>query len=207
MEASISSLSFRLHFDPNVINVIVTTCDSDLTLSCCLFPGLNRVTVKPGDDVELECLSPRPGVVSLVEWSRADLESEGYVFFYRDERTYRKFQHPSFLDRVKLRDPAMKGGDVSVVVKHVTVNDTGTYDCYVSTIGSSRNQRKRRESPGISRTIQLLVQDEPGQSRCWVIKNTKNNRIICYGGVGSQICRSSDMNHFVIRDYFNQNNT
>lgn len=107
----------------------------------------------------LTCNGSGAGLVSLLEWSRADLHAGGYVFFYRDERAYRKFQHPSFVGRVALRDPQMKDGDVSVYVNHVTVNDTGTYECYVTTVNGSR-RRKREET---SRSIELLVEEESGE--------------------------------------------
>ena len=67
-------------------------------------------------------------------WSRPDLnpETDGYVFFFRENRLYEKYQHPSFRGRVQLIDREMKDGNVSVILKNVTINDTGTYECRVS---------------------------------------------------------------------------
>ncbi|XP_067437037.1 coxsackievirus and adenovirus receptor homolog isoform X1 [Thunnus thynnus] len=93
-------------------------------------------TVKPGDDVTLQCQSPRDANITLSEWSRPDLKKDGYVFFFRENRPYESFQHPSFSGRVQLRDPEMKDGDASVILKNVTINDTGTYECRVSVIGN-----------------------------------------------------------------------
>ena len=65
-------------------------------------------------------------------WSRTDLGSDGYVFFFRENRPYEYLQLPSYHGRVTLSDPEMKDGDVSVVLKNVSVNDTGTYQCRVT---------------------------------------------------------------------------
>ncbi|XP_067437042.1 myelin-oligodendrocyte glycoprotein-like isoform X3 [Thunnus thynnus] len=105
---------------------------------------------KPGDDVTLQCQSPRDEAITLLEWSRPDLKTDDYVFFFRDDRSYEYYQHPSFRGRVQLRDPEMKDGDVSVILKNVTINDTGTYKCRVS-VNSSE--------PELMNTINLKVED------------------------------------------------
>ena len=89
--------------------------------------------MKAGEDVTLECQSPTDASISVIEWHKPDLKSDVYVFFVREKRPYKSFQHPSFHDRVELRDPEMKDGDTSVILKNVTVNDTGTYECLIIT--------------------------------------------------------------------------
>ncbi|XP_038586479.1 myelin-oligodendrocyte glycoprotein-like isoform X3 [Micropterus salmoides] len=92
-----------------------------------------EIKVNPGQDVSLQCQGLRDASVTLLEWTRPDLKSDGYVFFYRNERPYENYQHPSFHGRVELRDPEMKDGDASVFLKNVTFNDTGTYECRIVT--------------------------------------------------------------------------
>ncbi|XP_044198181.1 programmed cell death 1 ligand 1-like isoform X2 [Thunnus albacares] len=116
-----------------------------LTFSLCLLACFlscsvsAEITVKPGDDVTLQCQSQRDEAIILFEWIRPDLKTDGYVFFFRENRSYENYQHPSFRDRVQLIDPEMKDGNVSVILKNVTINDTGTYKCHVS-VNSKRHE-------------------------------------------------------------------
>ncbi|CAI5660051.1 unnamed protein product [Oreochromis niloticus] len=56
----------------------------------------------------------------------------------------------------------MKDGDVSLILKNVTINDVGSYECRVKT---GNNRRKRADLSGdpIS-IIYLSVVDPPGQT-------------------------------------------
>ncbi len=110
--------------------------------------------MKPGQDVPLQCRGPTDASVKLLEWSRTDLKSDGYVFFYRNERSYENYQHPSFRGRVELRDPEMKDGDFSVILKNVTINDTGTYEC-----GAIINTSNKTTHSKIKHLINLTVTD------------------------------------------------
>ncbi|CAI5678532.1 unnamed protein product [Oreochromis niloticus] len=87
------------------------------------------ITAESGQDVTLTCRAPDNNITG-VEWSRADLEDE-YVLLSQDEQFYPDNQHPSFKNRVDLQDRQMKDGDVSLILKDVTINDTGTYVCRV----------------------------------------------------------------------------
>ncbi|XP_062301228.1 uncharacterized protein LOC134006152 [Scomber scombrus] len=95
-------------------------------------------TVKSGDDVTLHCQSPRDEDITSLKWIRPDLKKKTnkYVFFFRDDQIYENYQHESFRGRVQLMDPQMKNGDVSVILKNVNINDTGTYECRVSVRGT-----------------------------------------------------------------------
>ncbi|XP_042070987.1 uncharacterized protein LOC121812541 [Haplochromis burtoni] len=81
-------------------------------------------------NVTLTCRAPNNNTIIIVEWSRADL-GDKYVLLYRNERFDPDNQHPSFKNRVDLKDRQMKDGDVSLILKNVTINDTGTYECCV----------------------------------------------------------------------------
>ncbi len=117
------------------------------------------IRAKPGGDITLHCQGPDESFISVVVWKRSDLESNKYVYFFRDKRLVKHVQLPSYCDRVELRDPEMKNEDASVILRNVTVSDTGTYECCVP--GSSRGRGKR--AADIRQTINLEV-TESGES-------------------------------------------
>ncbi|XP_025759534.1 uncharacterized protein LOC109199133 isoform X2 [Oreochromis niloticus] len=96
-------------------------------------PDQKNIPAESGQNVTLTCRAPNN--IRTVEWSRADL-GEKYVFLYRDGRKTTVNQHLSFKDRVDLQDKQMKDGDVSVILKDVTINDSGTYKCRVVETGT-----------------------------------------------------------------------
>uniref|UniRef100_A0A3B4V1Q1 Ig-like domain-containing protein n=1 Tax=Seriola dumerili TaxID=41447 RepID=A0A3B4V1Q1_SERDU len=109
-----------------------------------------EMKVKPGEDVTLQCRGPRDAEIKLIKWNRPDLKSEDYVFLYRDKRIYEQYQLPSYRGRVELTDPDMKDGNVSVILKNVTINDAARYECQVGKKGSR---------PQLISTITLKVVD------------------------------------------------
>ncbi|XP_063319619.1 neural cell adhesion molecule 2-like [Pelmatolapia mariae] len=98
-------------------------------------PEQKNITAESGQDVTLTCRAPNNNIKS-VHWSRADLGDE-YVLLYQDGRFYPDNQHPSFKKRVDLQDRQMKDGDVSLILKNVTINDAGTYECRVFMSGTN----------------------------------------------------------------------
>uniref|UniRef100_A0A668VQ54 Ig-like domain-containing protein n=1 Tax=Oreochromis aureus TaxID=47969 RepID=A0A668VQ54_OREAU len=91
-------------------------------------------------NVTLPCRAPNNNIIIVIEWSRADL-GEKYVLLFRDKQLNPDQQHPSFKNRVDLRDRQMKDGDASLILKDVTTNDTGTYECRVVQGGAKRRKR------------------------------------------------------------------
>ncbi|XP_067380769.1 coxsackievirus and adenovirus receptor homolog isoform X2 [Channa argus] len=99
-------------------------------LTCSLKSSVSEeLKASPGEDVTLQCSGSREGSIRLLQWIKPDLRSESYVYFVRENRPYEIYQHPSFHGRVELRDPQMRNGDLSVILKNVRVEDNGTYEC------------------------------------------------------------------------------
>ncbi|XP_041841912.1 hyaluronan and proteoglycan link protein 4-like [Melanotaenia boesemani] len=92
--------------------------------------GQTNITAELGHDVSLPCGAGHDGDIVAVDWTRPDLDPE-YVFLYKDRHLDLSHQHPSFQNRVDLQDRQMKDGDVSLILKKVTTDDTGTYECRV----------------------------------------------------------------------------
>ncbi|KAL4008180.1 hypothetical protein ACER0C_002032 [Sarotherodon galilaeus] len=107
--------------------------------------ALKELRVRPGQDATLQCWGPRDAHITLLEWSRPELSSQGYVFFFQDQRSYENYQHESFKGRVQLRDSSMKDGDVTVILRNVSVSDTGTYECQITTSSTRNGERVVKE--------------------------------------------------------------
>ncbi|XP_005952003.1 V-set domain-containing T-cell activation inhibitor 1 [Haplochromis burtoni] len=97
------------------------------------------ITGEIGKSVTLPCRTPTNNIL-IVEWTNPELVPD-YVLLYRDEQIDPEQQHSSFENRVDLKDRQMKDGDLSVILKNVTINDTGTYNCYVFSRGVNREKR------------------------------------------------------------------
>ncbi|XP_042073334.1 programmed cell death 1 ligand 1-like [Haplochromis burtoni] len=118
-----------------------------------VFADQETISAQSGQNVTLTCQASN-NTIPVVEWKRADLGE--YVISYRDEQSDPEEQHPTFKNRVDLQDREMKAGDVSLILKDVTVNDAGTYECRVA--------QKSGESMGLLCNITLSVVDPPGQT-------------------------------------------
>ncbi|CAI5660427.1 unnamed protein product [Oreochromis niloticus] len=88
------------------------------------------VKVRSGQDVTLQCRGPTDADITALEWSRPELVSEGYVFFFQNQHSDENYQHESFKGRVELRDSSMKDGDVSIILRNISISDTGIYECF-----------------------------------------------------------------------------
>uniref|UniRef100_A0A3Q0SZY0 Ig-like domain-containing protein n=1 Tax=Amphilophus citrinellus TaxID=61819 RepID=A0A3Q0SZY0_AMPCI len=112
-----------------------------------------ELTVKRGEDATLQCYGPTDATIVLLRWEKPDLQSHLYVFYFRDRRPNENYQIPRFKGRVKLKEPEMKNGDFTVILKNVSMNDAGIYECQVG----YKNQK-----PQLINSINLTV-EEPGE--------------------------------------------
>ncbi|XP_047443603.1 matrix remodeling-associated protein 8-like isoform X1 [Mugil cephalus] len=119
--------------------------------------GQINITAEPGQTVSLPCKALNNEPVTVVEWRRTDMKEDEYVLLYRDDQLDPENQNPSYKNRVDLQDRQMKDGDVSLILKDVTTDDSGTYTCHVH----SKTNRWKRDADPIT-TIKLDV--APGQT-------------------------------------------
>ncbi|KAL3050953.1 hypothetical protein OYC64_001268 [Pagothenia borchgrevinki] len=118
-----------------------------------------EMKAKPGEDVTLQCNGPTNAAVTVLEWSRPGLEH--YVFYFRDNEPMESFQNLRYRGRVELNNPVMNNGDVSVLLKNVNTNDTGTYQCEVITHSNNRRKRDVGNLREFVRSVHLSVSEGP----------------------------------------------
>uniref|UniRef100_A0A087XX56 Ig-like domain-containing protein n=1 Tax=Poecilia formosa TaxID=48698 RepID=A0A087XX56_POEFO len=139
-------------------------------------PG-ETIRAEPGENAILPCEAPEKKPVIIVEWRRCDLEGNDHVALYRDEQFDNEGQNPAYKNRVDLQDREIKNGDMSLVLRNVTTDDTGTYECRVDGIKNKHRKRSHMKNEPIC-IITLLV-SAPGESdwirtcSCFMVTNKK----------------------------------
>ncbi|XP_015252134.1 PREDICTED: uncharacterized protein LOC107098799 [Cyprinodon variegatus] len=104
-----------------------------------------------GGDVTLPCKAEGYMPFKVVEWSRPG-ENLEYVLILRNQNLDPKIPKPGYKGRVELKD--LQNGDVSLVLKNVTSEDSGTYECYVL---KKTVRRKRAIKPISTITLNVLL--------------------------------------------------
>uniref|UniRef100_A0A8C6WYH8 Ig-like domain-containing protein n=1 Tax=Neogobius melanostomus TaxID=47308 RepID=A0A8C6WYH8_9GOBI len=99
---------------------------SDFNL-CSVSGAEEFVSVSVGQDCVLPCFG-REGVrVSVLQWIQSD--SDKHLLVYRAGRVLHGYEDPVYTNRVQLLEPKLLRGNLSVVLKNVTLKDTGIYRC------------------------------------------------------------------------------
>ncbi|XP_039678157.1 coxsackievirus and adenovirus receptor-like [Perca fluviatilis] len=136
-------------------------------------PADMTVIPVPGENAILPCYADDISI-RLVKWTRADLKPDT-VLLYRDGDLNTDDQHPSFKNRVELRDRDMKDGDVSLTLKNVNIIDSGIYECGVKTGDSTRTKGDTDSDP--IKTMRILLQ-VPDQDRIVVTVDPGQDAIL-----------------------------
>uniref|UniRef100_A0AAX7VTN2 Ig-like domain-containing protein n=2 Tax=Astatotilapia calliptera TaxID=8154 RepID=A0AAX7VTN2_ASTCA len=160
-------------------------------LSVCLSSAVEEVILgQTGMTIALPCQVPsNNNPIVAVEWSRRDLEPE-YVLFYRDNKLVPDYQHPSFKNRVDLKDRQMKGGDVSLILKDVKTDDSGAYECYVVQKGANHSKTTSLDGYYIRATyLTVSLQNH-------------NNNIIIGGDTATLECQAPNSNDPIIAAFW-----
>uniref|UniRef100_A0A3B4H728 Immunoglobulin V-set domain-containing protein n=1 Tax=Pundamilia nyererei TaxID=303518 RepID=A0A3B4H728_9CICH len=77
--------------------------------------------------------------VTLVEWRKSTVSS-CYLYFFRNLRSYDNYQCDMFKGRVKLLEPSVGNANWSVILRNVSVADTGLYTCELTVINTTTGQ-------------------------------------------------------------------
>ncbi|XP_061107886.1 butyrophilin subfamily 1 member A1-like [Conger conger] len=92
-----------------------------------------NVTVGTGSSVTLPCwvFPPRNAESMRVHWFQRTPSDQISVLHYQEGQV-QSFQAPQFSGRAFLRSGGLKGGDVSLRLENVSVEDGGEFQCFVS---------------------------------------------------------------------------
>uniref|UniRef100_A0A087XRU0 Ig-like domain-containing protein n=1 Tax=Poecilia formosa TaxID=48698 RepID=A0A087XRU0_POEFO len=146
-------------------------------------PDQRNITAQAGQNTSLPCRSPDNKPVVVVEWIRPDLGSE-YVLLYRNDQLDLENKHVMFKDRVDLQDRQMKDGNVSLVLRKVTTDDRGAYECQVV----------QRETNSRRKTIVIINLD--------VLPPPDQRNITAQAGQNTSLpCRSPDNKPVVVVEW------
>uniref|UniRef100_A0AAZ1XP73 Ig-like domain-containing protein n=1 Tax=Oreochromis aureus TaxID=47969 RepID=A0AAZ1XP73_OREAU len=134
-----------------------------------------NITAESGQDVTLTCRAPNNNII-VVEWSRCDQKGQ-YVLLYRDDQFVPDDQHPSFKNRVDLQDRQMKDGDVSLILKDVTINDAGKYECRVHPSFKNRVdlQDRQMKDGDVSLILKDVTINDTGIYRCRIVEGVRQH--------------------------------
>lgn len=99
---------------------------SNQTLSSSL---VENVSARVGENVTLPCRSTLKIITSL-KWTKPNM-GDKYIYQFKGNDFEPEKQHESFKNRVELKDEQMTDGDVSLILKNVTIDDKGAYECHV----------------------------------------------------------------------------
>ncbi|KAM9426667.1 uncharacterized protein KZ484_021421 [Pholidichthys leucotaenia] len=105
----------------------------------------DQISAKRGQKVILPCTAPSNDRVTTVEWRRTEMDTE-YVLSYRNSKYDPTEQSSCFSKRVELQDEQMKNGNVSLVLKDVRTNDSGTYESRITQ--KDKNDKKTHHLDG-----------------------------------------------------------
>ncbi|KAK7910099.1 hypothetical protein WMY93_014783 [Mugilogobius chulae] len=111
-----------------------------------------------GNSTILECLAKGARMTDStgVYWTRMDLKSPQYVFFYKNGHSDTTHQDSRYTNRVELAWPNLENNNLSLIIHNVSATDNGTFKCMLIQGGTSR--ANTFDVPPI-RTLELIVND------------------------------------------------
>ncbi|KAF6733391.1 Hyaluronan and proteoglycan link protein 2 [Oryzias melastigma] len=116
------------------------------TVQLLVVPELELIQAESGQSVTLPCRAEHVDPQVSVTWSRHDLEPQEVLLI---QGGVVQGQHPSFRNRLEVGRWA-ELGDLSVTLKNVMPEDSGTYECRAVLRGGARRRRSSSDPDPIS---------------------------------------------------------
>ncbi|KAK7878140.1 hypothetical protein WMY93_031221 [Mugilogobius chulae] len=125
-------------------------------------PVLKPISRRPGQECELRCNSPFRGKVELLKWTKdGRFIKDREVYYFNQNFKPQHVPGPVFGDRVELSDPELSRGELSIVLKNLTLKDSGFYTCWAHFNTSHQYVHYQRlsvtDSPAVERQHRGLV--------------------------------------------------
>ncbi|RVE60848.1 hypothetical protein OJAV_G00184640 [Oryzias javanicus] len=151
-------------------------------LFCKHVEGKTQISAAPGDDVILPCRldSEKDLQYHMVEWTKLEKESDpadtdghkDVVYLYRSRTTKTKFMNPSFIPRVSLNPDGLKRGDVTLKIRKVTLQDEGTYRCFIPGLNHRETVHLVVDPNGVTAPTMETSPDPGGeQTNIWISRS------------------------------------
>ncbi|RVE60823.1 hypothetical protein OJAV_G00184550 [Oryzias javanicus] len=102
-------------------------------LLCKHVEGEPQISAAPGDDVILPCClaSEKDLQDYTVEWTKMDPAWRSFVYLYLNRKTMTELMMETLIPRVSLNPDGLKRGNVTLKIRNVTLQDEGTYRCFI----------------------------------------------------------------------------
>ncbi|XP_038156973.1 sodium channel subunit beta-2-like [Cyprinodon tularosa] len=95
-----------------------------------------------GEDVTLPCEAKERFPFKLVEWNRPNGGNTEFILVFKEKKISKSDTPDRYMGRVEFKD--LQKGNASLVLKNVTAEDEGRYECYVE---KASNRSKRSIEP------------------------------------------------------------
>ncbi|KAG8509560.1 HERV-H LTR-associating protein 2, partial [Galemys pyrenaicus] len=170
------SLNLLSHFDTNIEKIVIGKLDEDVILPCS-FEDESEDTV--------------------IHWKIPDI---GYVYSYYQDSEHLENQDARYKDRASLFHSEIHNGNASLRLRKLSLQDEGTYTCYVGTTSGKFRQKvvlkvgafitpvmKYEKSNSSSILICSILSVYPRPSITWHMDNTPipDSKVEEIGSLGS----------------------
>ncbi|RVE60845.1 hypothetical protein OJAV_G00184590 [Oryzias javanicus] len=135
-----------------------------------------QISAAPGDDVILPCRldSEKDLRGFTVEWSKLEMEHDPFSFVYyaMGREIITEVMNPSFIQRVSLNPDGLKRGDVTLKIRKVTLQDEGTYRCFIPGLNHRETVHLVVDPNGVTAPTMETSPDPGGeQTNIWISRS------------------------------------
>ncbi|RVE60766.1 hypothetical protein OJAV_G00184670 [Oryzias javanicus] len=133
-----------------------------------------QISAAPGDDVILPCRldSEEDLQDHIVEWIKVDPAERRFVYLYRNRTIMNEFMMETLVQRVSLNPDGLKRGDVTLKIRKVTLQDEGTYRCFIPGLNHRETVHLVVDPNGVTAPTMETSPDPGGeQTNIWISRS------------------------------------